>query len=142
MGLVGYAIRNARLTLSIMVFLLIAGALAYQSVPKEAEPDVQIPIMYVSLVYQGISPEDAERLLLRPMETKLKSSARASRRCARPPIRAAATCWSSSTPATNLATALRGRAHQGAGRQGATCRRAPTSRRSTRSTSRNSRCWW
>ena len=29
--------------------------------------------MYVSLIYQGISPEDSERLLLRPMETKLKS---------------------------------------------------------------------
>jgi multidrug efflux pump len=44
-------------------------------VPKEAEPDVAIPIMYVSLIYQGISPEDAERLLLRP----LSSSSRASR---------------------------------------------------------------
>ncbi|WP_378947322.1 efflux RND transporter permease subunit [Mesorhizobium sp. ANAO-SY3R2] len=73
MGLVGYAIRNARLTLSIMVFFLIAGALAYQSVPKEAEPDIQIPIIYVSLGYQGISPEDAERLLLRPVETRMKS---------------------------------------------------------------------
>jgi multidrug efflux pump len=73
MGIVGYAIRNARLTLSIMVFFLIAGALAYQSIPKEAEPDIQIPIIYVSLAYQGISPEDSERLLLRPVETRMKS---------------------------------------------------------------------
>ena len=49
MGIVSYAIRNARLTLSIMFFFLIAGALAYQSIPKEAEPDIQIPIIYVSL---------------------------------------------------------------------------------------------
>jgi multidrug efflux pump len=42
-------------------------------VPKEAEPDVAIPIMYVSLIYQGISPEDAERLLLRPVEQQLKN---------------------------------------------------------------------
>jgi hypothetical protein len=73
MDIVGIAIRNARLTLSVLVFLIIAGALAYQSVPKEAEPDVAIPIIYVSLAYQGISPEDSERLLLRPVETKLKS---------------------------------------------------------------------
>ena len=73
MDIVKLAISNARLTLSVLLFLIIAGALAYQSVPKEAEPDVAIPIMYVSLVYQGISPEDAERLLLRPMETQLKS---------------------------------------------------------------------
>jgi len=73
MDIVQLAIRNARLTLSVLVFLLIAGALAYRAVPKEAEPDVAIPIMYVSLVYQGISPEDAERLLLRPVEQQLKN---------------------------------------------------------------------
>ncbi|MBS3647700.1 efflux RND transporter permease subunit [Pseudaminobacter sp. 19-2017] len=73
MDIVRLAVRNARLTLSVLVFLIIAGAVAYQSVPKEAEPDVAIPIMYVSLVYQGISPEDSERLLLRPVETQLKS---------------------------------------------------------------------
>ena len=73
MDIVKLAIRNARLTLSVLLFLVIAGTLAYRTVPKEAEPDVAIPIMYVSLVYQGISPEDAERLLLRPVESQLKN---------------------------------------------------------------------
>ncbi len=73
MDIVKLAINNARLTISVLIFLILAGAIAYQSTPKEAEPDVPIPIMYVSLVYQGISPEDSERLLLRPMETKLKN---------------------------------------------------------------------
>jgi multidrug efflux pump len=73
MDIIGAAIRNARLTISVLLFLMIAGALAYVSIPKEAEPDVQIPIIYVSMGYQGISPEDSERLLLRPMETKLKT---------------------------------------------------------------------
>ena len=73
MDIVKLAIRNARLTISILMFLLLAGAIAYQSVPKEAEPDVPIPMMYVGLAYQGISPEDSERLLLRPMETRLKN---------------------------------------------------------------------
>ncbi|PHP66057.1 MFS transporter [Zhengella mangrovi] len=73
MGFVGYAIRNARLTISVLLFLLAAGAMAYIAIPKEAEPDIQIPIIYVSLSYQGISPEDSERLLLRPVETRLKS---------------------------------------------------------------------
>ncbi|MFN0116270.1 MAG: efflux RND transporter permease subunit [Paracoccaceae bacterium] len=75
MNLVEGAIRNARLTISILVFLIIAGALAYRSIPKEAEPDIQIPIIYISMAYQGISPEDAERLLLRPMETQVKTIA-------------------------------------------------------------------
>jgi multidrug efflux pump len=73
MNLVERAIRNARLTISVLVFLMVSGALAYISIPKEAEPDIQIPILYVSMTYEGISPEDSERLLLRPMETTLKS---------------------------------------------------------------------
>jgi multidrug efflux pump len=73
MDIVKLAIKNARLTLSVLVFLVIAGALAYRAVPKEAEPDVAIPVMYVSLSYQGISPEDSERLLLRPVESQLKN---------------------------------------------------------------------
>ena len=73
MDIVKLAINNARLTISVLAFLLLAGAMAYQSTPKEAEPDVPIPVMYVSLVYQGISPEDSERLLLRPVESQLKN---------------------------------------------------------------------
>jgi multidrug efflux pump len=73
MRLVELAIDKARLTVSVMLFLLLAGALSYASIPKEAEPDIQIPTIYVSLSYSGISPEDSERLLLRPMETALKS---------------------------------------------------------------------
>lgn len=72
MNPVGIAIRNARLTLSILAFFVVAGTLSYLSIPKEAEPDVPIPVVYVSLAYQGISPEDSERLLLRPVETQLK----------------------------------------------------------------------
>ena len=75
MKLVELAIRNARLTISVLLFLMLAGTMAYISIPKEAEPDVPIPIMYVSMVYNGISPEDSERLLLRPMETQVKTIA-------------------------------------------------------------------
>ena len=70
---VDYAISHARLTLAILVFLLIAGFSAYVTIPKEADPDVRIPIIYVNVTQRGISPEDAERLILRPLETQLKS---------------------------------------------------------------------
>src|SRR3989440_2564681 len=70
---VDYAINHARLTIAALAFLLIAGLVAYLTIPKEAEPDVKIPIIYVLLSQRGISPEDAERLLIKPVETKLKS---------------------------------------------------------------------
>src|SRR6478609_6998604 len=72
---VDYAINHARLTIAILVFLLVAGFVAYVSIPKEAEPDVTIPIVYVNVTQRGISPEDAERLILKPLETNMKSVA-------------------------------------------------------------------
>src|SRR5256886_7358341 len=73
--LIDYAIGHARLTIATLVFLLLAGLTAYVTIPKEAEPDVRIPIIYVQMSQRGISPEDSERLLLRPVETQLKSIA-------------------------------------------------------------------
>jgi multidrug efflux pump len=72
-SLIRYALSRTRLTLVLFAFLLLAGWVAYTGIPKEAEPDVQIPILYISLSQRGISPEDAERLLVRPVETQLKS---------------------------------------------------------------------
>ena len=71
--IVDYAISHARLTLAILAFLLFAGVVAYSSIPKEANPDITVPIIYVNVTMAGISPDDAERLLVRPLETALKS---------------------------------------------------------------------
>lgn len=59
----------------IMVFCLcvIWGIIAYVTIPKESNPDVKIPIVLVSVRYDGISPDDAERLLARPLEQELKN---------------------------------------------------------------------
>jgi multidrug efflux pump len=71
--IVDFAVSHARLTVAILIFMLLAGASAYVSIPKEANPDVKIPIIYVVTTERGISPEDAERLLLKPLETALKT---------------------------------------------------------------------
>jgi multidrug efflux pump len=73
--IIDYAIGHARLTIATLLFVLAAGLVAYVTIPKEAEPDVNMPMIYVQLSQRGISPEDAERLLLRPVETQLKSIA-------------------------------------------------------------------
>src|SRR5918994_5290356 len=70
---IDYAISHSRLTIATLLFFLVAGLVAYVTIPKEAEPDVRIPIIFVQLSQRGISPEDSERLILRPIETKLKS---------------------------------------------------------------------
>ncbi|WP_066701610.1 efflux RND transporter permease subunit [Celeribacter ethanolicus] len=70
-GLVDWAGRHARMILAFVALTLIAGAYAYVSLPKEGEPDIEIPGLYVSVQFPGISAEDAEKLLIKPMETEL-----------------------------------------------------------------------
>ncbi|MFW6236388.1 MAG: efflux RND transporter permease subunit, partial [Desulfovibrionales bacterium] len=57
----------------LLVLILLFGAFSYVNIPKESDPDVAIPILIVSMTYQGISPEDSERLLIRPMEKELQT---------------------------------------------------------------------
>jgi CzcA family heavy metal efflux pump len=56
----------------LVAFLVIAGAIAYKSLPLEAAPEVKIPVMIVSTVYPGVSPEDVERLVTNVVERELK----------------------------------------------------------------------
>ncbi len=67
------AIHRSRTVLSLMVLIIAAGLFSYLTIPKESSPDIDIPIIYVSLGHEGISPEDAERLLARPMEQALRA---------------------------------------------------------------------
>lgn len=70
--LIDASFARIRTVLLILVLLIVAGVATYVAIPKEAEPDVQIPVVYVSLPYEGISAFDAERLLARPVETELQ----------------------------------------------------------------------
>lgn len=67
------ALDRTRTILMIFLLLLVTGAVTYANIPKESNPDVTIPIIYVSIIHDGISPEDAERMLIRPMENELRS---------------------------------------------------------------------
>ena len=58
--------------LMMMAVMIIAGVFTYINIPKEAQPDIDVPVYFVSVGQQGISPNDAERLLVRPLESKLR----------------------------------------------------------------------
>ncbi|MEC9403614.1 MAG: efflux RND transporter permease subunit, partial [Pseudomonadota bacterium] len=65
-------LRRPKTVFVMMLALIVAGVATYISIPKEASPDIDLPIFYISITQQGISPEDSERLLVRPMETELR----------------------------------------------------------------------
>ncbi|MFP4450609.1 efflux RND transporter permease subunit [Rhodosalinus sp.] len=70
-GMVDWAASRARMVLAFIALSLLAGGFAYVSLPKEGEPDIEIPALFVSVQFPGISAEDAEKLLVKPMETEL-----------------------------------------------------------------------
>lgn len=72
-GLIRTAIDHRRVVLFLLTLILVAGGYAYWAIPKEDNPDVQFPFYSVSLSHEGISPEDAERMLIKPMERELQT---------------------------------------------------------------------
>ncbi len=56
----------------LIFFIIITGTVSYYSIPLEAAPEVEIPIMLIHTVYPGVSPEDIERLVTNVVERELK----------------------------------------------------------------------
>ena len=64
-ALIDACFSRKRTVIATLLLLLVAGGYAYATIPKEDSP-------YVNLHLEGISPEDAERLLIKPVETELQ----------------------------------------------------------------------
>lgn len=72
-AIIDAAFSRTRVVTLLLFGLLTVGAIIYSVIPKESFPEVQIPTIYVSSSLEGISPEDAERLLVKPLETELSA---------------------------------------------------------------------
>ncbi|WP_339743643.1 efflux RND transporter permease subunit [uncultured Maricaulis sp.] len=72
-GIVDFAIDRARMILGIFVCALAAGLIAFLTLPRESDPDIPFPFVVVVVPLDGISPEDAERLIVRPVETEMRA---------------------------------------------------------------------
>lgn len=70
-GVIDWAASRARMVIAFVVLSLAAGLLAYVSLPKEGEPDIDIPALFVSVPFPGISAVDSESLLVKVMEQEL-----------------------------------------------------------------------
>lgn len=70
-GIIDWAAARARMVVAFIVLSIGAGVLAYTSLPKEGEPDIDIPALFVSVPFPGISAADSETLLVKVMEEEL-----------------------------------------------------------------------
>ncbi|MBU2983318.1 efflux RND transporter permease subunit [Lentibacter algarum] len=72
-AIIDAAFSRSRVVVMALVMVLTVGAYAYSAIPKESNPEIPLPFFYVSTGLDGISPTDAERLLLEPMEAEFGS---------------------------------------------------------------------
>ena len=55
--------------------IVLAGISAYVGLPREASPSIQIPYVFISTVYIGVSPEEIEKLVTMEIEKQVKAIA-------------------------------------------------------------------
>ena len=72
MKLLSIILGRARIfTLLVVLLPIVAGTYAYQTLPKEGEPEIQAPIAIVITSYPGASPTEMESLVTNPLEEAL-----------------------------------------------------------------------
>ena len=72
-ALIDGAIKRRKVVLAVALLATIFGLIAYLTLPREADPNINYGYVYVNIPYPGVSPEDSERLLVRPLENELQS---------------------------------------------------------------------
>jgi multidrug efflux pump len=71
-GLIDWAAARSRMVLAFVLISIGAGLISYVSLPKEGAPNIDIPVLYISVPLPGVSARDSERLLIKPLETELR----------------------------------------------------------------------
>lgn len=71
--LISFSLLRTRTVMMLLVLILVTGLASYLTIPKESSPDITIPVIYISVHHEGISPEDSERLLVLPLEKELRA---------------------------------------------------------------------
>ncbi|MBJ6980515.1 efflux RND transporter permease subunit [Luteimonas sp. MC1572] len=66
-----FSLRRPVTTVMLFVSLFVVGLIASFRLPLEALPDVSAPFLFVQLPYEGSTPEEVERNVLRPAEEAL-----------------------------------------------------------------------
>ena len=70
-GLTSFAVDNRTSIFILTLMITLFGISSYNSMPKEAYPEIAIPNIFINTVYPGNSAEDIENLITRPIEKEL-----------------------------------------------------------------------
>ena len=62
------AIKNAQFTLTVVLLMVLVGLVSYFNMPRSEDPQFDIPITLLEIIYPGASPKDVETLVVDPLE--------------------------------------------------------------------------
>ncbi|MBU2894701.1 efflux RND transporter permease subunit [Colwellia sp. D2M02] len=65
------AIKNAQFTLTIALLLVLVGVVSYLNMPRSEDPQFDLPVSIIEVVYPGASPSDIETLVVTPLEQEI-----------------------------------------------------------------------
>jgi len=68
-----FLVRHRATVLLVLLCIILFGSLTYRSLPREAAPDIKIPVVMIATPYIGVSPEDIESLITIPLENELST---------------------------------------------------------------------
>ena len=66
------ALKRQTTVLALLVIIVFAGLYCYATLPRESFPDITVPYVFVTTTYEGVAPQDMEKLITIPIERKLK----------------------------------------------------------------------
>lgn len=66
-----WSIHNKMTVFVLIVMIFLAGIFSYQSMPREAFPEIVVPQIFISTPYPGNSAIDIEKLITRPLEKEI-----------------------------------------------------------------------
>ena len=66
------AVKKSTSVVVLAILLIVFGVFSYIDLPRENEPDVTIPYVFVSTDYRGVSASDIETSITIEIEKKLK----------------------------------------------------------------------
>lgn len=70
-GLTSFAVDNRTSIFVLTIMVMFFGVSMYNSMPKEAYPEISMPNIFINTVYPGNSAKDIENLVTRPIEKEL-----------------------------------------------------------------------
>lgn len=69
--MIRWSVNHRSIVMLICFFVFITGVFIYGDMERQENPNVVAPVAMVTCIYPGASPEDIEKLIVKPLETKI-----------------------------------------------------------------------